>query len=46
MGVGARYAWTRNFNLRLDMARVNDAGNAATEKRGDWRAHLSAMLAY
>ncbi|MFM9925751.1 ShlB/FhaC/HecB family hemolysin secretion/activation protein [Variovorax sp. H27-G14] len=46
MGVGARYAWGRNFNLRLDIARVNDAGNAFTEKRGDWRAHLSAMVAF
>lgn len=46
MGVGARYAWRRDFNLRLDVARVNDAGNALTEKRGDWRAHLSATLAF
>lgn len=46
MGVGARYAWSRDFNLRLDIARVNDAGNSLTEKRGDWRAHLSAMLAF
>jgi len=46
MGFGARYAWRRDFNLRLDVARVNDAGNALTEKRGDWRAHLSATLAF
>lgn len=46
MGVGARYGWGRDFSLRLDIARVNDAGPSLTEKRGDWRAHLSAMLAF
>ncbi len=46
MGVGARYGWGRDFSLRLDVARVNDAGPSFTEKRGDWRAHLSAMLAF
>jgi len=46
VGVGARYGWGRDFSLRLDIARVNDAGPSLTEKRGDWRAHLSAMLAF
>jgi hemolysin activation/secretion protein len=45
-GVGARYLWTRDFSLRLDVARVIDAGNSATDKRGDWRAQFSAMVAY
>ena len=46
MGVGTRYAWTRDFDLRLDLARVLDAGTSATEKRGDWRAQFLAVLAY
>lgn len=45
-GVGARYALGRDFSARLDVARVLDAGSSYTEKRGDWRAHLSAMLAF
>jgi hemolysin activation/secretion protein len=45
-GVGARYSMSRDFNLSLDVARVLDAGGSFTEKRGDWRAHLSAMLAF
>ncbi|WP_232077643.1 ShlB/FhaC/HecB family hemolysin secretion/activation protein [Variovorax sp. PBL-E5] len=45
-GVGMRYVWTRDFGLRLDVARVLDAGNSATEKRGDWRAQFSAVLSY
>lgn len=45
-GLGTRYVWTRDFNLRLDVARVIDAGTSATEKRGDWRAQFLAVLAY
>lgn len=45
-GVGARYSLGRDFSARLDLARVLDAGSSYTEKRGDWRAHLSAMLAF
>jgi hypothetical protein len=46
MGFGTRYAWTRDFNLRLDVARVIRRGQRATEKRGDWRAQFLAVLAY
>jgi hemolysin activation/secretion protein len=46
VGLGTRYAWTRNFNLRLDVARVIDDGSSITEKRGDWRAQVLAVLAY
>ncbi len=46
LGLGSRYVWTRDFNLRLDVARVMDAGTSATEKRGDWRAQFLAVLAY
>jgi len=45
-GVGTRYTWSRDFSLRLDVARVFESGTSFTEKRGDWRAHLSAMLAF
>jgi len=45
-GVGARYSWTRDFSMRLDLARVLASGSSFTEQRGDWRAHLSAMLAF
>lgn len=46
VGFGTRYVWTRDFNLRLDVARVLDAGTAPNEKRGDWRAQFLAVLAY
>ncbi|WP_068833684.1 ShlB/FhaC/HecB family hemolysin secretion/activation protein [Polaromonas jejuensis] len=46
MGVGLRYGWGRDFAVRLDLARVNNAGTSASEKRGDWNAHLSATLAF
>ena len=45
-GLGARYVWTRDLNVRLDVARVIDAGTSTTEKNGDWRAQFSAVLAY
>ena len=45
-GVGARYAFGRDFSVRLDLARVLESGSSYTEKRGDWRAHLSAMFAF
>ncbi len=45
-GFGTRYAWTRDFNLQLDVARVFDAGTSVTEQRGDWRAHFLAVLSY
>lgn len=45
-GAGLRYTLTRDFSARLDVARVLEPGSSYTEKRGDWRAHLSAMLAF
>ncbi len=45
-GAGLRYVASRDFNINLDLARVQNAGNATTEKRGDWKAHLSASLAF
>ncbi|WDZ96442.1 ShlB/FhaC/HecB family hemolysin secretion/activation protein [Herbaspirillum sp. WKF16] len=46
LGVGARYALGRDFNLRLDVARVSLSGTSTTEKRGDLNAHLSATLGF
>ncbi|EJM96069.1 hemolysin activation/secretion protein [Herbaspirillum sp. YR522] len=46
IGLGARYALGRDFNLRLDVARVQLNGGASTEKRGDLNAHLSAVLGF
>ncbi|MDB5992330.1 MAG: hemin-binding protein [Herbaspirillum sp.] len=45
-GFGARYQAGKDFNLRADMARVQDAGTAANEQRGNWRAHISAVLGF
>lgn len=46
MGVGARYVFGRNVSLRLDVARVDAAGNSLTEKRGDIHADVSASLGF
>ncbi|WP_016834191.1 ShlB/FhaC/HecB family hemolysin secretion/activation protein [Herbaspirillum lusitanum] len=46
MGVGARYVYGRDFNIKLDVGRVGNPGNSATEKRGDLNAHVSASLGF
>lgn len=46
VGAGVRYVLGRDFNLRLDVARVLLNGNSATEQRGDLNAHLSATLGF
>src|SRR5450830_1190443 len=46
IGVGARYALGRDFNLKLDVARVAVPGNSTTEHRGDYNAHVSATLGF
>ncbi|WP_237772378.1 ShlB/FhaC/HecB family hemolysin secretion/activation protein [Herbaspirillum robiniae] len=46
IGFGARYTLGRDFNLRLDVARVSIAGTSQTENRGDLNAHLSATLGF
>lgn len=46
VGFGTRFDWTRDFSLRLDVASVMSPGSSSTEKRGDWRAHFLAVLAY
>jgi hemolysin activation/secretion protein len=46
IGFGARYALGRDFNMKLDVARVAIAGTSLTEKRGDLNAHVSATLGF
>lgn len=45
-GAGLRYTLGRDFNLRLDVARVLLNGHSVTEQRGDLNAHLSAILGF
>ncbi|MFI5447004.1 ShlB/FhaC/HecB family hemolysin secretion/activation protein [Polaromonas sp. UC242_47] len=45
-GAGLRYVASRDFNVSLDIARVQNAGTSTTEVRGSWKAHLSASLAF
>ncbi|MFC6283733.1 MULTISPECIES: ShlB/FhaC/HecB family hemolysin secretion/activation protein [Polaromonas] len=46
MGTGLRYVSSRDFNISLDIARVQNPGTSTTETRGSWKAHLSASLAF
>jgi len=46
MGIGARYSFSRDFNVKLDVARVSVPGTSSTEKRGDLNAHISAILGF
>ena len=46
MGVGARYAPGKDFNLRFDLAKVLDSGPPNTKNKGDWRGHLNLMFAF
>ena len=46
IGAGARYAAGKDFNVRADLARVMNPGTAAVERRGDWHAHISAVLGF
>jgi hemolysin activation/secretion protein len=51
IGIGARYTAGKDFNLRADLARVTIPGRTSTidpssVRRGDWRAHISAVLGF
>lgn len=46
VGGGLRYVFSRDFNLRADVARVRDAGTSTSESRGDWRGHISMLLGF
>ncbi|MCJ0763420.1 ShlB/FhaC/HecB family hemolysin secretion/activation protein [Variovorax terrae] len=45
-GMGLRYAYGRDVSLRLDLARVGNAGPSLTERSGDWRAHLAVVVGF
>ena len=45
-GVGLRAGFGRDLSARVDVARVGDAGGSATERRGDWNAHVAAAYAF
>jgi hemolysin activation/secretion protein len=58
IGAGLRYAMGKDVSLRVDLARVVDAGpadiapspantsTANTESKGDWRGHFGLQLAF
>jgi hemolysin activation/secretion protein len=51
IGVGARYSAGKDFNVRADLARVTIPGRTSTVdpssvRRGEWRAHISAILGF
>ncbi|RXZ36164.1 ShlB/FhaC/HecB family hemolysin secretion/activation protein [Oxalobacteraceae bacterium CAVE-383] len=51
VGVGARLSAGKDFNVRADVARVTIPGRTSTidpptVRRGDWRAHISAVLGF
>ena len=46
LGVGFRYAASKDFTLRGDFVTVTDAGPPGTAARGDRRAHASMMIGF
>jgi hemolysin activation/secretion protein len=46
LGLGLRYAASRNFTLRADFVSVTDAGPPGTAARGDRRAHASVLIGF
>lgn len=42
-GIGLRSSLAEHFNLRLDMAKILNAGVDTLQRVGDWRAHLTVM---
>ena len=46
LGGGLRAGFGRDLSVRVDVARVGDAGGSATEHRGDWNAHVAAAYAF
>jgi hemolysin activation/secretion protein len=43
-GIGARYSFGKNVDIRADVARVNDPGSSVTETNGVWKAHLTIVV--
>jgi len=46
VGLGLRYAASKNFTLRADFAMVTDAGPLNTQAHGDRRAHASMLIGF
>ncbi len=46
LGAGLRAGIGRDLSVRVDAARVGAAGGSATERRGDWNAHVAATYAF
>ena len=46
VGVGVRYAASKNFTVRADFVMVTDAGPLGTQARGDRRAHAAMLLGF
>ena len=46
VGLGMRYAASKNFTLRADFVMVTDAGPLGTQARGDRRAHAGMLLGF
>jgi hemolysin activation/secretion protein len=45
-GAGLRAGFGRDLSARVDVARVGAAGGSATERRGDWHAHVAAAYSF
>jgi hemolysin activation/secretion protein len=46
IGAGVRYVFSKDFNVRFDLATVVDAGPPGTKEKGDWRGHFNMMIAF
>ena len=45
-GFGLRYGAGRNVDLRVDVARVADAGPSTTDSRGAWTSHIAMLFGF
>ena len=43
-GVGARYSFDKNVDIRTDVARVNNPGTSSSERNGVWKAHVTIVV--
>ncbi len=43
-GFGVRYSISKDFDLRADVARVNNPGTSTTETHGVWKAHVAIVV--
>lgn len=45
-GFGLRASYADQFTVRFDVGRIMNAGNDATQRVGDWRAHLGLSASF